>query len=146
MAASIPSALGHGVSNFPSPSSTSVTTTSTWPKRSDFTPEQLEKIYWTKASWNNRAKTVSALNEPKGKKGRSRAAEGINVNMLYVVDVEGVAVTGHKATEIRRVARGIWADLLTRSLAPKHWSSATLRAGKCQFDYVLLIDDPAACS
>ncbi len=69
----------------------------------------------------------NSVDQPKGKRGKARASEGINVNMQYVVDKQGNPVDGHRATEIRRVARGIWEHLLTRSLAPERWSNASMR-------------------
>ena len=129
IAPSIPTAFDVKASGSSVLASNAVVADVTWPKKTNFAPEQLEKMYWTKLSWNNREKTINALDQPKGKKGRSRAAEGINVNMLYIVDMEGNPVDGHHAAEIRKVARGIWSHLLSCSLAPKHWSSASMHAG-----------------
>ena len=135
MAPSIPSVLAQTSLPVSSPPSLPVSPTPnpasvnpSWPKKLDFTAEQLERLYWNKSSWSNREKAVNAPDQPKGKRGKGRAAEGINVNMLYVVDEQGNPVDGHRAADIRRIARSIWTHLLSRSLAPERWSSASMRA------------------
>jgi hypothetical protein len=96
----------------------------TWPKEADFTKEELRSIFWSKSSWNSRtnhSKGATSLNNQKGKRGKSRASEGINVKMLYVVDREGIPVDGHRAVAIRAVARSIWGQLSANGLAPQKW-------------------------
>jgi hypothetical protein len=57
------------------------------------------------------------------KKGKSRAAAGINVTMLFVVDEAGKPIDGHRATDIRDHARSIWKQLLNNGMAPKKWKT-----------------------
>ena len=80
-------------------------------------------MFWSKASWTSRDKSLSTL---KGKQGKSLAAEGINVKMLYVVNKEGNPIDGYRATAIRTVARGIWSQLSNAGLAPSTWTDASL--------------------
>jgi hypothetical protein len=114
---------------------------SQWPKATDFSEEQRTKLFWTKAHWlahENGRKSVSKSSDQdddlyfdpqvdhhdkskKGQQGRARAAEGINVNMRYVVDRTGAVVDGHHATVMRGTARAFWAELSDKGLAPAKW-------------------------
>ena len=101
----------------------------TWPKSTDFTPEQLATLFWSKQSWNTHNKGSENLHPDvvKGKRGRTRAADGINVKMRYVVHSNGEPVDGHRASVIRGVARTIWSQLSDNNKAPQTWmSNATL--------------------
>jgi hypothetical protein len=44
--------------------------------------------------------------------------------MLYVEDERGNVIDGHRATDIRRVARSIWVQLAGAGKAPKTWTKA----------------------
>jgi len=103
----------------------STTRDPTWPKESDFTREERNKLYWTKNAWTNREKSTD-LDEPRGKKGKSRAAQGINVKLQFIVDRSGNPVDGHRANKIREVARSIWAHLSAHGIAPESWGTAGL--------------------
>jgi hypothetical protein len=46
--------------------------------------------------------------------------------MLYVEHENGNPIDGHKATEIRRIARSIWVHLATVGKAPKTWLKADI--------------------
>ena len=97
-----------------------------WPKVSDFTAEQLKKIHWYKSTWTahlNSVKGLSSLDVKKGTRGRARAAEGINVQMLYIVNREGIPVDGHRAGVMRATARAIWLQLSDAGVAPVKWMS-----------------------
>jgi hypothetical protein len=98
----------------------------TWPKESDFSRDKLSQLYWTKISWTNHIKSLEPAAEPKGKKGRSRAAQGINVNSQYIVDKSGKPVDGHRVMTIRSVARSIWVHLSDSEKAPYKWGKASL--------------------
>jgi hypothetical protein len=58
-----------------------------------------------------------------GQRGKARTAANINVNMLYVVDKEGVPIGGLRAAEMRSWARLVWTHLLSKGLAPRKWKS-----------------------
>ena len=62
----------------------SSTSPSNWPKASDYTQDELHKMFWYKSSWN---KYANQTEFEKGAHGRGRAAEGININMLYTVSL-----------------------------------------------------------
>jgi hypothetical protein len=98
-----------------------------WPKQSDFTPEDLEKMFWKRLCWASYNKNggISGLATAKGKRGRTRAAEGINVKMLYVVNKDGEPIDGHQASEMRAYARFIWNDLSNSAKAPQKWVTGT---------------------
>jgi len=46
--------------------------------------------------------------------------------MLFVKDKDGKSIDGHRATEIRRIARSIWAELAKKDRAPKSWCKADM--------------------
>jgi hypothetical protein len=78
---------------------------------------------WTAHS--RKQKGITNLGDTGGiaKRGKSRAAAGINVSMLFVVDEAGKPIDGHRATAIRDHARFIWNQLLAAGLAPKKWKT-----------------------
>jgi hypothetical protein len=90
--------------------------------------------FWRKQDWINwgkSAKGVSDLNR-KGpsERGKTRASQGENVKMQYIEDENGVAVDGHKASEIRRITRSIWAHLASIGKAPKTWTKIDIMSGQ----------------
>jgi hypothetical protein len=46
--------------------------------------------------------------------------------MLFVEDEDGKSIDGHRATEIRRIARSIWAEFAKKGRAPKSWCKADM--------------------
>jgi hypothetical protein len=76
-------------------------------------------------SWTNRDKSLEPA-VPKGKKGKSRSAQGINVAFRFIVDKLGNPVDGYRITDIRSVSRGIWAHLSNNQIAPESWGKASL--------------------
>jgi hypothetical protein len=101
-----------------------------WPKATDFTEEERNKMFWSKAAWT---KYLNENKIVKGGRGRTRAAEGINVQMLYVVNRDGEPVNGHVASDMRECARNFWNGLLERHQAPKKWHSNASTETKAQF-------------
>jgi hypothetical protein len=83
--------------------------------------------YWYKHQWNSSKSEVVASSEPGGR-GRSRAAQGKNVTMGFVEDIDGQPIDGHRATNIRKVTRQIWGELAASGLAPKTWSKIGINA------------------
>lgn len=130
LAQSIPSVVGANplktsTSPFLSVSAQLSSTTGTWPKSSDFSIEELQTMFWHKSAWTEHQDSVkgTSLVGKKGARGRTRAAEGVNVQMLYVVDQEGTPIDGHRASAVRATARSIWAQLSDAGLAPMKWMS-----------------------
>jgi hypothetical protein len=85
-------------------------------------------MFWSKQSWlasENYKKGISG--STKGKQGRSRAAEGINVNMRYVVDKTGKPIDGYLAVLMRKFTRSFWAGLSDNGEVPNTWMSCSLK-------------------
>ena len=78
-------------------------------------------VYW--AAFNKNG--ISGLATAKGKRGRTCAAEGINVKMLYVVNKDGEPIDGHQASNMRSYAHFIWNDLSNSAKAPRKWVTGT---------------------
>jgi hypothetical protein len=102
------------------------TGSSGWPKADDFDAEQLKKMFWSKTSWKEFKDALqgsSSLTATTGKCGRQRASKGVNVKMLYVVDINGNPIDGHKAGIMREAAREIWRHLSKAGKAPDQWKT-----------------------
>jgi hypothetical protein len=89
-------------------------------------------MFWYKSTWT---KYVNETEFEKGKRGRGRAAKGINVNMLYVVNQEGTAVDGYITSQIRKVARDFWKGLSNIGKAPVKWMTDVHLATSEQFHH-----------
>ena len=89
-----------------------------WPKKSDFTQDELDTMFWSRSSWT---KYCNETEIEKGNRGRSQAVDGINVKMLYVVNRDGEPIDGHLAAKMRRVAWEFWKGLSIAGAAPKKW-------------------------
>lgn len=83
--------------------------------------------YWYKHQWNSSKSEVVASSQP-SERGRSRAAQGKNITMGFVEDIDGQTIDGHRATHIRRVTRQLWGELAASGLAPKTWSKIGINA------------------
>ena len=96
-----------------------------FPKASDFSDEMLKKIFWHRSTWTSHVNALKGSTIPnsnaKKTKGKTRAAEGENVAMLYVVNKDGIAVDGYRASEMRKVARTIWIQLRSAGVFPNRW-------------------------
>ena len=83
--------------------------------------------YWTRQEWTaanaDRVADLDGEANP-GTRGRTRAAQGINVNMKYVEDREGRPVSGHLASDMRRHARAIFVGLTQNGLIFTSWTEA----------------------
>ena len=85
--------------------------------------------FWYKRDWIAFQKDNKGLSNPNrraSERGRVRASQGENVKMLFVEDEEGNPIDGHKATEIRRIARSIWVEFAKNGKAPKTWCKADI--------------------
>lgn len=91
-----------------------------WPKKDDFTKDQLDVMFWHRKTWIN---FCNEKEVEKGARGPARAAEGINVQMLYVVNEEGEPIDGHRAKKMRDVARAFWNGLSNAGVAPWSWKT-----------------------
>ena len=83
--------------------------------------------YWTRQDWTTaNADRVADLDEggTSGARGRTRAAQGINVNMKYIEDKDGQAINGHLASDIRRHARAIFVGFALEGRLFASWTEA----------------------
>ena len=55
-----------------------------------------------------------------------RCAQGTNVSMQYLEDVDGEVIDGRLAADIREFARKIWARFYSEGKAPPKWGEATM--------------------
>ena len=81
--------------------------------------------FWTKQEWmeyyNNDVTSTSDKT-----RGKSRAAQGVNVTMRFAELEDGTVVDGHVAGNIRRAARSTWVHLANNGEAPSKWRSASM--------------------
>ncbi|KAH7905504.1 hypothetical protein BJ138DRAFT_1118410 [Hygrophoropsis aurantiaca] len=85
--------------------------------------------YWTKAKWDTadkEQKEVCTTDKKSASRGNTRASQGINVRLQFVEDQNGMPVDGFRATQMKSLARDIFALFASRDSAPKHWSKADL--------------------
>jgi hypothetical protein len=84
-------------------------------------------VFWKRLTWiaYNKNAGISGIGTVKGKWGRTRAAEGINVKMLYIINKDGKAIDGHQASKMRAYARFIWNNLSNSAKAPRKWVTGT---------------------
>ena len=83
--------------------------------------------YWTRQEWAAAtADRVADFEEAgqSGARGRTRAAQGINVNMKYIEDRNGHPINGHLASEIRRHARAIFVGFALQDRLFTSWTEA----------------------
>lgn len=79
--------------------------------------------FWTKQEWMaNCSDDITTTDKTRGK---SRAAQGINVTMRFAELEDGTIVDGHAAGNIRRCARSAWVHLANKGEAPSKWRSAS---------------------
>jgi hypothetical protein len=81
--------------------------------------------FWTKRQWNE-ASADALVDVTLGPqvRGRTRAAQGINVKMRYVEQRDGTIIDGDRASEIRKFARAIWVSIAKRGPLPPKWGQA----------------------
>jgi len=88
--------------------------------------------YWRKRAWKVHSDTLNDSSDlmpgrKRGRRGRTRSAQGINVTMLYIENADGTPINGAVAGEIREFACSIWRGLHSwpRSAAPEKWGDAS---------------------
>lgn len=86
-------------------------------QRADYTNVK----YWEKGEWLAEEKRTTEAALP-GTRGGARAAQGINVSLLFVENTDGTPVSGARASSMREQAKTIFKDLHERNKAPQTWS------------------------
>lgn len=81
------------------------------------------KRQWTEFSNDHSTNGTSGLQA----RGRSRAAQGINVSMQYVELEDGTVISGDRATQIRKFARAIWVSVSKTGAPPSKWGQADIQ-------------------
>lgn len=84
--------------------------------------------FWYKMSWkthNEGKKDTTELGASTGQRGGTRAAQGENVNLLFIENADGTPITGTLAAEMREHARSIWRGLHKKNAAPEKWGDAS---------------------
>ncbi len=83
--------------------------------------------YWMRQEWATATSDRVADFEEGGQsgaRGRTRAAQGINVNMRYIEDRNGQPINGHLASDIRRHARAIFVGFALQGRLFTSWTEA----------------------
>lgn len=83
--------------------------------------------FWTRQEWMaSNTDRIADLDEAVniGTRGRTRAAQGINVNMKYIEDRNGQPINGHLAGDIRRHARAIFVGFALKGYLFTSWTEA----------------------
>jgi hypothetical protein len=57
-------------------------------------------------------------------RGKTLMSRGINKNVKYIEDADGIPVDGHKLRDIRSHAWAVWESLKTIGRAPPSWGKA----------------------
>ncbi|KAJ6606746.1 hypothetical protein B0H10DRAFT_2439970 [Mycena sp. CBHHK59/15] len=80
--------------------------------------------FWFRHDWKTHEdlKKGESNTDERKPRGSSRAAQGINVTMLYVTDAQGNVIDGFRATSIRQLAIKLFNRLADRGLAPASWN------------------------
>ena len=106
------------------------------PARQETREQNPNVKYWTRQEWNaanaDRVVELDGAANP-GTRGRTRAAQGINVNMKYLEDREGRPVNGHIASDIRRHARAIFVGLAHKGCVFSLWTEADYNSLKTYY-------------
>lgn len=106
------------------------------PARQETREQNPNVKYWTRQEWNaanaDRVVELDGAANP-GTRGRTRAAQGINVNMKYLEDREGHPVNGHIASDIRRHARAIFVGLAHKGCVFTSWTEADYNSLKTYY-------------
>ena len=83
--------------------------------------------FWYKTSWkthNKGKKDTTELEASSGQRGSTCAAQGENVNLLFIENANGTPITGTLAAEMREHTRSIWRGL-HKKMPP--WRSGAMR-------------------
>lgn len=125
-----------GQSNAGGPSNASESGTSIHPFEHEYAVEpELRRADFPKVSfwerrdyntWKSSQKGVSGITL--GKRGNAQASQGMNVNMQYVENANGIPVDGFRAASIRSTAYSIFFELKERGCAPTVFSKIVQHA------------------
>jgi hypothetical protein len=85
--------------------------------------------YWHRSQWLEHQKEKKGLSsgvstDLQARRGNSRAAQGINVTMLFVENDQGQPIDGRRASAIRSLANNVFQQLKNHGSAPSTWSQA----------------------
>lgn len=80
--------------------------------------------FWARQDWNEAKQDIGTHRQ--GERGRSQAAQGVNVAMRYIEDENGQVIDGHRASAMRKLAHSIWMALANTGKAPAKWSQADI--------------------
>lgn len=85
--------------------------------------------FWTRRDWLDRSgqESDTMVLDNSGRRGKTRASQGINVTMRYMEDENGTVVDGHRATEMRRYARLIWVNMANNGGPPPSWGKVDVK-------------------
>ncbi|KZT69501.1 hypothetical protein DAEQUDRAFT_254619 [Daedalea quercina L-15889] len=89
--------------------------------------EYPDVTFWHKNMWKdfkNKQRLTSDPSQKPGQRGRSRAANGENVNALWHEDEHGKAASGYRTGSSRAEARRIWKQWRRAGIAPETWASS----------------------
>jgi hypothetical protein len=94
--------------------------------------EDYPKIkFWFKRQWteisNDHPTNATSGPQAHQARGRSRAAQGINVTMQYVQLEDGTVISGDRAAKIRTFARAIWVSISKTGAPPSKWGQADIQ-------------------
>ena len=84
--------------------------------------------FWYKTSWkthNKGKKDTTRLEASSGQQGSTCAAQGENVNLLFIENANGTPITGTLAAEMREHTRSIWRGLHKKNAALEKWGNAS---------------------
>ena len=81
--------------------------------------------FWTRQDWNETKQDALGIHR-QGERGRSRAAQGVNVAMQYIEDENGKMIDGHRASAMRKLTCSIWAALANARKALTKWAQANI--------------------
>ena len=84
--------------------------------------------FWYKMSWkthNKEKKDTTELGASSGQQGSTCAAQGENVNLLFIENADGTPITGTLAAEMREYTRSIWRGLHKKNAALETWGNAS---------------------
>jgi hypothetical protein len=85
--------------------------------------------YWKKETWKVHKKklrdSLKISNQQSGSWGGVRSAQGNNIMMQYLEEVNGTMVNGNKAGNIQEHTCTIWRGFYTKGIVPVRWGEGS---------------------